>query len=236
VAPRSTPVLISGPTGTGKEVVATAIHRLSPRALKPFVVINCAAIPEALLESELFGYTRGAFTGAVQSRLGRIHSAHGGTLFLDEIGELPLGLQSKLLRFLDKGEVQRLGSSDVFRVDVRVVAATNADLSRLAEKKQFREDLFYRLSVFPIEMPALSQRRGDIPALAQHFLGKLQAEIGKQFLSSESIRRLEAHSWPGNVRELEHVIERASILAEGGPILPEHLGLPTVRDVDSPVC
>ena len=142
--------------------MATAIHRLSPRAGKPFVVINCAAIPEALLESELFGYVRGAFTGAVQSRLGRIHSAHGGTLFLDEIGELPLGIQAKLLRFLDQGEVQRLGSSDVFRVDVRVVAATNADLSELAEKKQFREDLFYRLSVFPIELPAL------VPAPRRH--------------------------------------------------------------------
>ena len=225
VAPRTTPVLITGPTGTGKEVVATAIHRLSPRALKPFVVINCAAIPEALLESELFGYVRGAFTGALQSRLGRIHSAHGGTLFLDEIGELPLGLQSKLLRFLDQGEVQRLGSSDLFRVDVRVVAATNADLSGLAAKKQFREDLFYRLSVFPLEMPSLSQRREDIEPLAQHFLRKLQSEGGNQTVTAESMRRLETHSWPGNVRELQHVIERASILAEGGSILPEHLGL-----------
>ncbi len=144
VAPRTTPVLITGASGTGKEVVAEAIHRLSPRANKEFVVINCAAIPEALLESELFGYVRGAFTGAVQSRIGRIHSAHGGTLFLDEIGELPLGMQAKLLRFLDQGEVQRLGSSDVFRVDVRVLAASNAKLAELVERKQFREDLFYR--------------------------------------------------------------------------------------------
>lgn len=235
VAPRTTPVLITGPTGTGKEVVATAIHRLSPRALKPFVVINCAAIPEALLESELFGYVRGAFTGALQSRLGRIHSAHGGTLFLDEIGELPLGLQSKLLRFLDQGEVQRLGSSDLFRVDVRVVAATNADLSGLAARKLFREDLFYRLSVFPIEMPPLSQRREDIEPLAQHFLRKLQSEGGNQTVTPESIRRLEAHLWPGNVRELQHVIERASILAEGGPILPEHLGLQGAQCMTSAV-
>ncbi|MGB8885529.1 MAG: sigma-54 dependent transcriptional regulator [Candidatus Korobacteraceae bacterium] len=226
VAPRTTPVLITGATGTGKEVVASAIHRLSPRTGKPFVVINCAAIPEALLESELFGYVRGAFTGAVQSRVGRIHSAHGGTLFLDEVGELPLGIQAKLLRFLDQGEVQRLGSSDIFRVDVRVIAATNADLAGLAQKKQFREDLFYRLSVFPIELPALAQRRGDVEALARHFLRKFQCPGEDQRLSQESVRRLEKYSWPGNVRELQHVIERACILAEGGAILPEHLGLP----------
>ena len=225
VAPRSTPVLITGPSGSGKELVAAAVHRLSPRATKPFVVINCAAIPEALLESELFGYVRGAFTGAVQSRLGRIHSAHGGTLFLDEIGELPLGIQAKLLRFLDQGEVQRLGSPDVFRVDVRVVAATNAHLGELCAKNQFREDLFYRLAVFPIDLPPLSQRREDVGSLAAHFLRKFACEGQKQTLSAEVLRVLERHSWPGNVRELQHVIERASILAEGGPISPEHLGL-----------
>ncbi len=226
VAARTTPVLITGATGTGKEMVAGAIHQLSPRAGKPFVVINCAAIPEALLESELFGYVRGAFTGAVQSRIGRIHSAHGGTLFLDEVGELPLGIQAKLLRFLDQGEVQRLGSSDVFRVDVRVVAATNAHLAERAREKQFREDLFYRLSVFPIDLPSLAQRREDVEALARHFLRKFQLDNDEQVLSAESLRFLENHSWPGNVRELQHVIERASILAEGGPILPQHLGLP----------
>ena len=226
VAPRTTPVLITGASGTGKEVVAEAIHRLSPRANKEFVVINCAAIPEALLESELFGYVRGAFTGAVQSRIGRIHSAHGGTLFLDEIGELPLGMQAKLLRFLDQGEVQRLGSSDVFRVDVRVLAASNARLAELAEHKQFREDLFYRLSVFPIELPPLAQRRADVEALARYFLRKFAPESADGALSPEAVRLMEKHSWPGNVRELQHVIERASILAEGGPILPEHLGLP----------
>ncbi len=225
VAIRNTPVLITGATGTGKEVVATALHRLSPRASKPFVVINCAAIPEALLESELFGFVRGAFTGAVQSRIGRIHSAHGGTLFLDEIGELPLGIQAKLLRFLDQGEVQRLGSSDVFRVDVRVIAATNANLSEMAKNKLFREDLYYRLSVFPIELPPLSQRREDVARLARHFLEKLQVPDEQQTLPPESVRVLERYSWPGNVRELQHVIERASILAEGAPILPEHLGL-----------
>jgi DNA-binding NtrC family response regulator len=225
VAPRNTPVLITGATGTGKEVVADALHQLSPRATKPFVVINCAAIPEALLESELFGYVRGAFTGAVQSRLGRIHGAHGGTLFLDEIGEMPLGIQSKLLRFLDQGEVQRLGSSDVFRVDVRVIAATNADLADLSRKKQFREDLYYRLSVFPIELPSLAERRTDVEALARHFLRQFQVGADQQLLTPESVRMLEKHSWPGNVRELQHVMERASILAEGGAILPEHLGL-----------
>lgn len=225
VAPRTTPVLITGATGTGKEVVANAIHRLSPRAAKPFVVINCAAIPEALLESELFGYVRGAFTGAVQSRIGRIHGAHGGTLFLDEIGELPLGIQAKLLRFLDQGEVQRLGSSDVFRVDVRVIAATNANLAELAGRKQFREDLYYRLAVFPIDLPPLSQRRGDIEPLARYFLHRFQCPEGEQAFPVESMRCLERYHWPGNVRELQHVIERASILADGGPILPEHLGL-----------
>jgi DNA-binding NtrC family response regulator len=225
VAIRNTPVLITGATGTGKEIVATALHRLSPRAGKPFVVINCAAIPEALLESELFGFVRGAFTGAVQSRIGRIHSAHGGTLFLDEIGELPLGIQAKLLRFLDQGEVQRLGSSDVFRVDVRVIAATNANLSEMAKNKLFREDLYYRLSVFPIALPPLSQRREDVARLARHFLQRLQVPDEQQTLPPESLRVLERYSWPGNVRELQHVIERASILAEGAPILPQHLGL-----------
>ena len=225
VAARTTPVLITGPTGTGKEVVAHALHQLSPRSSKPFVVINCAAIPEALLESELFGYVRGAFTGAVQSRLGRIHSAHGGTLFLDEIGDLPLGIQSKLLRFLDQGEVQRLGSSDIFRVDVRVVAATNVNLAELSRHRQFREDLFYRLSVFPIEVPPLAERRGDVEILARHFLRLLQPGDDQPSLPLESVRILENHSWPGNVRELQHVMERASILAEGGPILPAHLGL-----------
>ena len=223
VAPRRTPVLITGATGTGKELVATAIHHLSPRSAKPFVVINCAAIPEDLLESELFGYVRGAFTGAVQSRLGRIHSAHGGTLFLDEVGELPLGMQSKLLRFVDRGEVQRLGSHDIFRVDVRVIAATNADLRSLVQTKQFREDLFYRLSVFPIELPPLCERRDDLAALAEHFLA--QDDAAGPGLTRASLELLKQYSWPGNVRELQHVLERASILAEGGPILPEHLGL-----------
>ncbi|HLH08052.1 MAG TPA: sigma-54 dependent transcriptional regulator [Terriglobales bacterium] len=214
VAPRNTPVLISGPTGSGKELVARAVHDLSPRADRPFVVINCAAIPESLLESELFGYARGAFTGAVQSRVGRIHTAQGGTLFLDEIGELPMGLQAKLLRFLEYGEVQRLGSSDVFKVDVRVVAATNANLEAKVASGDFRQDLYFRLAVFPIAVPALCQRVGDIIPMAREFVRRYSGENGVE-LAGEAQRLLEAHSWPGNVRELMHVIERALILAQG---------------------
>jgi DNA-binding NtrC family response regulator len=223
VSPRSTAVLITGPTGSGKELVARAIHDLSPRAERPFVVINCAAIPEALLEAELFGYARGAFTGAVQSRVGRIHAAQGGTLFLDEIGELPMGLQAKLLRFLEYGEVQRLGSSDVFKVDVRVVAATNANLENRVSKGEFRQDLYFRLAVFPIELPPLRERVGDILPIAHEFLRKISAEQNALF-TEDAEKMLEKHSWPGNVRELMHVIERALILAEGGErITPEHL-------------
>ena len=228
VARHNTPVLITGPTGTGKEMVAGAIHALSPRAHKPLVTINCAAIPEALLEAELFGYLRGAFTGAVQSHMGRIHSANGGTLFLDEIGDLPPGMQAKLLRFIDQGEIQRLGSSEVWRADVRIIAATNADLIGLSRQKLFREDLYYRLSVFPIELPPLAQRRGDVQLLAQHFLSKLGG-MGASVISPQAANLLELHAWPGNVRELQHVIERALILAEGGPILPEHLAIPQDR-------
>lgn len=224
VASHNTPVLITGPTGTGKELVANAVHELSQRASRRLVTINCAAIPEALLEAELFGYIRGAFTGAVQSHMGRIHAAHGGTLFLDEIGDMPLGMQAKLLRFIDKGEIQRLGSSDTFRVDVRIIAATNVDLAKLSREKLFREDLYYRLSVFPIEVPPLVHRRGDVHLLAEYFLD--QRTGPRLRVSSEAVAALERHAWPGNVRELQHVIERAAILADNGLILPEHLGLP----------
>ena len=226
VASRSTTVLVAGPTGTGKELVARAIHALSPRSSKPLIVVNCAAIPEALLESELFGYTRGAFTGAVQAQLGRIPAAHGGTLFLDEVSELPLGMQAKLLRFLEQKEIQRLGATDVTRVDVRVVAASNADLALRSARGEFRRDLFYRLSAFPIELPALAQRRADIVPLAQYFLACMAAalQLPPPRLSDDAIRILETHPWPGNVRELQHVMERASILMESGnTVEAEHL-------------
>lgn len=218
VVARTTTVLITGATGTGKELVAQALHTLSPRSAKPLVVVNCAAIPEALLESELFGYTRGAFTGAVQSQLGRISAAHGGTLLLDEVSELPLGMQAKLLRFLEQKEIQRLGTAEVTRVDVRVLAASNVDLASRAARGDFRADLFYRLSAFPIELPSLAERRGDIVPLAEHFLACMSAalEMPSPRLSPDAIRILEAHPWKGNVRELQHTMERASILVEAG--------------------
>ena len=213
VASRDTAVLLTGETGTGKEVIARAIHELSPRACRPMVTVNCAAIPEALLESELFGHTRGAFTGAIQSRLGRVHAAQGGTLFLDEVGDIPPGLQAKLLRFLESGEVQRLGSADVFRVDVRVIAATNANLeSRIAEK-QFRDDLYYRLAVFPIELPPLRDRGQDVLLLANHFLNNFCGAQARFDDSAESW--IVNQPWPGNVRELRHRVERASVLWGG---------------------
>ena len=215
VAGRDTTVLITGETGTGKEVVAEAIHQLSARSKNAFVAVNCAAIPEALLEAELFGHVRGAFTGAVQSRLGRIHVAQGGTLFLDEVGELPLSMQAKLLRFLQNGEVQRLGSSDVYRVDVRVICATNLSLLEQIAAKQFRQDLYYRLAVFPIHLPPLRERQGDIGELAEHFLRAFCAEAGfpQKTLTSAALGALERRQWQGNVRELEHVLERAFILS-----------------------
>lgn len=226
VAGRDTTVLITGPTGTGKELVARGIHQLSRRAARPFVVVNCAAIPEGLLESELFGHVRGAFTGAVQSYAGRIQAAQGGTLFLDEVGELPLGLQAKLLRFLDQKEVQRLGSNEVGRLDVRVVAATNAQLRELVREKKFRADLYYRMSAFPIELPALQERMQDILPLAEHFLRRFSDSGDGPRLSRDAMHVLQLHSWEGNVRELEQTMERASILAgAAATILPEHLSL-----------
>jgi DNA-binding NtrC family response regulator len=229
VAPRTTTALILGPTGSGKELVARALHALSPRSSRAFVAVNCAAIPETLLESELFGHARGAFTGALQAQVGRIPAAHGGTLFLDEVSELPLGMQAKLLRFLEQKEVQRLGTAEVTRVDVRVIAASNVDLAGRADRGDFREDLFYRLAAFPLQLPPLADRRADIVPLAEHFLACMAVAMSRPCprLSAEAVRILEGHLWKGNVRELQHVMERASILVENGStILPEHLYFP----------
>jgi DNA-binding NtrC family response regulator len=219
VAPRSTPVLIEGPTGSGKELVAEALHRLSPRSRKPFVAINCAAIPEALLEAELFGHTRGAFTGAVQGRTGRIESADGGTLFLDEIGEMPLALQAKLLRFVECGELQRVGDNETVKVDVRIVAATHQALAQHTQGGKFRSDLYYRLAVFLIRTPALAEHEQDLPLLVDHFLERMGQEEPVKHLDAEAMSKLTFHNWPGNVRELEHVLERAAILAGEAPVL-----------------
>jgi DNA-binding NtrC family response regulator len=225
VASRTTPVLIEGPTGSGKELVAEALHRLSPRNRKPFVTINCAAIPEALLEAELFGHTRGAFTGAVQGRTGRIESADGGTLFLDEIGEMPLALQSKLLRFVECGELQRVGDNEKVKVDVRIVAATHQPLAQHTQAGSFRSDLYYRLAVFLIRTPSLADHAQDLPLLVDHFLERMGREAPMKRLDQGALAKLAAHDWPGNVRELEHVLERASILAGDEAIL-------TAREID----
>ncbi len=213
VAARDTTVLVTGESGTGKDLVAQEIHMISPRRKSPFVVVNCAAIPEALLEAELFGYAKGAFTGAMQARIGRIHAAQGGTLFLDEIGDMPLALQSKILRFLEQGEVQRLGSNDNLKVDVRVVAATNAPLLKLMKEKLFREDLYYRLAIFPIQLAPLRERDADLNELALFFANRFAPGVT---LRADAMEALAQHHWPGNVRELRNVIERAVIMMSSG--------------------
>jgi DNA-binding NtrC family response regulator len=217
IAGADSTVLLLGESGTGKELFARAIHQLSPRASKTMVAINCAAIPESLIENELFGHERGAFTGADSRRPGKFELAHGGTIFLDEIGELPLAAQSKLLRVLEEKMVERLGGTVPFRADVRVIAATNRDLQAAAATNEFRSDLFYRLNVFPIKIPALRERGDDAILIAEHFLDRFRRERKKPRLKlgADAIAALRAHSWPGNVRELQNVIERASILNDG---------------------
>ena len=228
VAPTNTSVLITGETGTGKELLARLVHELSPRRDKPFVRVNCAALPSGLVESELFGHEKGAFTGAEQTRSGKFELAHGGTLFLDEIGEMPLDAQAKLLRVLQDGVVERVGSTNGLIADVRVVAATNADLSASIGNGQFRSDLFFRLNVFPIEVPPLRERPQDIPLLARHFMEKnrLQLKRPRQNIDATSLERLVHYPWPGNIRELKNVMERAMILSSAPDLIIEELLLP----------
>jgi PAS domain S-box-containing protein len=220
VAPTDSTVLITGETGTGKELVARAIHEHSRRKDRPLIKVNCAALPSHLVESELFGHEKGAFTGALTKRVGRFELADGGTLFLDEVGELPLDAQAKLLRVLQEHEVDRIGGKAPIRVDVRIIAATNRDLLRAVKEKTFREDLYYRLSVFPVHLPPLRDRKSDIAALVESFVRKFAAKIGKRVrgLAADALERLIAYSWPGNIRELENIIERAVILSSGEEI------------------
>lgn len=224
VASADATVLVTGESGTGKELVARSIHNLGPRASHPFVPINCAALPEELLESELFGHIRGAFSGAVASRVGMFQLADGGTIFLDEIGEMAVSLQAKLLRVLQNGEVRPVGADRSVAVNVRVITATNKDLAREVEKGTFREDLFYRLQVIPIHLPPIRARRSDIPLLVRHFLEKNSQKYGSKLqISDEAMVYLWEYDWPGNVRELENLIERMVVLSETGRIGPEDL-------------
>jgi two-component system nitrogen regulation response regulator GlnG len=226
VAARDVPVLVTGESGTGKELVARAIHAASPRAARPFVAVNTAAIPRELLESELFGHERGAFTGAVAARVGRFREASGGTLFLDEIGDMPVELQAKLLRVLQEGEVTPLGASRTERVDVRIVAATHRDPDAAVRDGSFREDLLYRLRVVPIHIPPLRERRDDIPVLAEHFVARYAEGLagGARALTQGALERLCGFDWPGNVRELENAIKRALVLSHADVLSPEDFG------------
>lgn len=235
VAPTGSTVLILGETGTGKELIARAIHNLSPRRDRPFIKVNCAAIPAGLMESELFGHERGAFTGALNRRIGRFEMADGGTLFLDEIGDIPLELQPKLLRVLQEQEFERIGSTHTTRVNVRIVAATSRDLPEMVDTKEFRADLYYRLNVFPLQVPALRERAGDIPLLVRHFVNVYADRMGKtvSVIPLEAMEAFVRYDWPGNVRELQNVIERAVILSTGKilrPVLDEILPKPPVEE------
>ncbi len=254
VAPKDSTVLILGETGTGKELAARAIHDQSLRSEMPFVPINCGALPESLIESELFGHRKGAFTGASEQRVGLFEVANGGTLFLDEIGELPKAMQAKLLRFLESGEIRRVGDNEAFSVDVRVVCATNRDLEEMVHAGEFREDLLFRINTFEIRLPALRERPGDITELANHLLARLRpgVRLGDELFTDAARQALARHAWPGNVRELANVIEHAAILCDQGPISVEHLpqrfesrrlkgphfrlsGSPNLRDVEQEV-
>jgi len=235
VADSSAPVLIQGETGTGKELVAAAIHNESIRAGKPFVAVNCGALPQGTLESELFGHVKGAFTGAIRDKKGRFELADGGTIFLDEVGELPPATQVKLLRVLQEGTFERVGGERTVRVNVRVISATNRDLKEMIKQGKFREDLYYRLCVVPITLPPLRERRNDIPLLAQHFLQRLAAEAGREvFLSAEALEVLVGYAWPGNVRQLQNAIQFALIKCRGKSVKPEHLPPEIVKAAESP--
>jgi two-component system NtrC family response regulator len=236
VAATDTTVLLNGDSGTGKEVIARFIHRASPRREGPFVALNCAALPEQLLESELFGHERGAFTGALTAKAGQIEAASGGVLFLDEVTEMSLPAQSKFLRVLQEREFQRVGGTRTLRADVRVIAATNRNLHQAVENGLFREDLYFRLQVFDIHLPPLRQRQADILPMAEAFLEEIGRSLGRPpgGLTRDAARALQQYSWPGNVRELRNALERASILCEGGLIVPEHLGLPTADPTQLP--
>jgi formate hydrogenlyase transcriptional activator len=238
VAPTSSTVLIQGETGTGKELIARAIHNISPRCGRPFVKLNCAAIPLDLLESELFGHEKGAFTGAIAQKLGRFELADKGTLFLDEVGDIPPSLQPKLLRILQEQEFERLGSSQTHQVDVRLVAATHRDLAGMVRNGEFRSDLYFRLNVFPVQLPPLRERREDIPALVAHFVEFLGRRVGRRIdhIPEETMLDLCSYDWPGNIRELQNLIERALILSEDS-VLPNPflaVGAPHITVVPTP--
>jgi formate hydrogenlyase transcriptional activator len=235
VAPTDSTALVLGETGTGKELIARAIHNLSARCGRPFITVNCAAIPLDLLESELFGHERGAFTGAIAQKIGRFELADKGTLFLDEVGDIPLPLQPKLLRVLQEQQFERLGSGRTHQVDVRLVAATHRNLVDMAKRNEFRSDLYYRLNVFPISLPPLRARREDIPALVEHFVEIYARRMGKQVdqISPETMSELSSYPWPGNIRELQNFIERSVILTSGDVLQPPLASLKSAAEVQS---
>ena len=232
VAPTNSTVLLEGETGTGKELFAAAIHSKSIRKEKPYIKVNCSALPASLIESELFGHEKGAFTGAIQKQIGRFELANGGTLFLDEISEIPFELQSKLLRVLQEGEFERIGSSKTIKVDVRIIAATNRNLEKQINKKQFRKDLYYRLNVYPITIAPLRDRLSDVPLLTEYFVKRFNNTIGKNItrISKKTVKQLQSYSWPGNVRELENIIERAVIISTGSSLTVEPLHKPDFEE------